>query len=47
MYNFNLNDDLNIKNTRVEETFGEVDNWEIYRKVTGGPSHGRILGLDV
>jgi hypothetical protein len=29
----------------MEEAFGEVDDWNIYRKVVGGPSHGRILGL--
>jgi hypothetical protein len=40
-----LKDDLNQKRTRVEEAFGEVNDWEIYRKVVGEPSHGRILGL--
>lgn len=29
----------------MEEAFGEVNDWEIYRKVVGEPSHGRILGL--
>lgn len=45
MYNFNLKDDLNLKKTRVEDAFGEVDNWEIYWKVMDGLSQGRILGL--
>ena len=29
----------------MQEAFGEVDDWDIYRKVVGEPSHGRILGL--
>ena len=40
-----MKDDLNEKRVRVEEAFGEVDDWDIYQKVVGGPSHGRILGL--
>ncbi|XP_024178992.2 uncharacterized protein LOC112185008 [Rosa chinensis] len=38
-------DDLTERKNRVEEVFGEADDWEIYQKVIGGPSHGRVLGL--
>ncbi|ONH94515.1 hypothetical protein PRUPE_7G020400 [Prunus persica] len=34
----------NKKATATEEE-NEVNGWDIYKEVIGGPSHGRILGL--
>ncbi|RXH92011.1 hypothetical protein DVH24_021034 [Malus domestica] len=35
----------NKKNTAMEEQ-NEVNDWVIYMEVIGGPSHGRLLGVD-
>ncbi|CAL2254939.1 unnamed protein product [Prunus armeniaca] len=34
------------KNVVATEDENEVDDWDIYKEVIGGPSHGRILGLE-
>ncbi|BBH05592.1 hypothetical protein Prudu_017034, partial [Prunus dulcis] len=33
------------KKVAATEDENEVDDWDIYKEVIGGPSHGRILGL--
>ncbi|KAL6284594.1 hypothetical protein ACE6H2_015523 [Prunus campanulata] len=33
------------KKVAATEDGNEVDDWDIYKEVIGGPSHGRILGL--
>ena len=35
----------NIRSTATSEG-SMVNEWEIYRDITGEPSHGRVLGLD-
>ncbi|CAL8169037.1 unnamed protein product [Prunus armeniaca] len=36
-----------MENKKVAATKdeNEVDDWDIYKEVIGGPSHGHILGL--
>ncbi|KAI5317343.1 hypothetical protein L3X38_037050 [Prunus dulcis] len=34
------------KMVAATEEENQVDDWDIYKEVIGGPSHGRILGLD-
>ncbi|KAL6276674.1 hypothetical protein ACE6H2_020275 [Prunus campanulata] len=38
-------DKMENKKVVATEDKNEVDDWDIYKEVIGGPSHGRILGL--
>ncbi|KAL6125370.1 hypothetical protein ACLB2K_073429 [Fragaria x ananassa] len=40
-------EDLTEKRDRMEEVFGEVDDWEIYEKVIREHRHGHAFGLGV
>ena len=40
-----LKEKMENKKVAATEDENEVDDWDIYKEVIGGPSHGRILGL--